>query len=97
MIDPEVRRTGAKGPGCTRHKVAVACWAVAAVVILALATTLVVLLSTEGSSGSDETDRVHFTQYAATMITRTDHPQPRQRRQGDRAAEGGRCGHSTGC
>ena len=46
-----------------------ACWAVAAVVILALATTLVVLLSTEGSSGSDETDRVRFTQYAATMIT----------------------------
>ncbi len=70
VSDPEVRRTGAKRAGVSSaRKVAVVCWAVAAVVILALATTLVVLLSTDGSSGSDETDRVRFTQYAATMIT----------------------------
>lgn len=70
--DPEVTRTGVARTGVTRagaHRLAVVGWALAVAVILALATTLVVLLSADDSSEPDNTERVRYTQYAATMIT----------------------------
>ena len=64
------RRTAVSGSrAAPRRSVAIVAWGFAVAVILALATTLLVLLSTGDSSEPDDTARVRFTQYASTMVT----------------------------